>query len=79
MIDVLKIKSIINDKERTYFYNIIWIIKEIDQYSRNNELMIMKYECTNENEFKILIRAIIIGFLMISDYSKIILEVNEYV
>lgn len=39
----------------------------------------VKYECTNENEFKILIRAIIIGFLMISDYSEIILGANEYV
>jgi hypothetical protein len=56
---------------------VIWIIKESEANYEDGEIMLlMKYECTNENEFKILIRCIIIGLLIICDNSEIILGVN---
>lgn len=55
-IDIVKTKSIVNDKgKRTYNYNIIWIIKDLgSEEDLNKEIMFLaKYECTNENEFKL--------------------------
>ncbi|PKY53048.1 hypothetical protein RhiirA4_471057 [Rhizophagus irregularis] len=52
-IDIVKTKSIVNDKG------------------------LAKYECTNENEFKIILRSIIIGLLIFCNNSEIILGVNE--
>uniref|UniRef100_U9SJC9 Uncharacterized protein n=2 Tax=Rhizophagus irregularis TaxID=588596 RepID=U9SJC9_RHIID len=56
-IDIVKTKSIVNDKgKRTYNYNIIWIIKDLgSEEDLNKEIMFLaKYECVNENIKKLL-------------------------
>ncbi|GET57754.1 hypothetical protein GLOIN_2v1771092 [Rhizophagus irregularis DAOM 181602=DAOM 197198] len=40
-------------------------------------MLLAKHECTNENEFKILLRSIIIGLLIFCENSEIILGINE--
>jgi hypothetical protein len=77
----IKTKSAVNKEEkRTYNYNVIWIINEIENNFLANEVMLLaQYESTNENEFKILIRSVIIGLLIICEKSEVILRINEYV
>ncbi|CAB4413144.1 unnamed protein product [Rhizophagus irregularis] len=80
-IDTIKTKSAVNKEgKRTYNYNVIWIINEIENNFLANEVMLLaQYESTNENEFKILIRSVIIGLLIICEKSEVILGINEYV
>ncbi|POG75249.1 uncharacterized protein OCT59_001404 [Rhizophagus irregularis] len=40
-------------------------------------MLLAKYECTNENEFKILLRSLIIGLIIVSERSDLILGINE--
>ncbi|PKY56492.1 hypothetical protein RhiirA4_476823 [Rhizophagus irregularis] len=78
MIDLKKIKSSINSiGKRVYWYNIIWILKEDDIYKKDEILMSASYEVCNENEFKILIRSIIIGLILINENSEVVLGLNE--
>ncbi|PKC55337.1 hypothetical protein RhiirA1_475782 [Rhizophagus irregularis] len=78
MIELKKIKSYINSKgKKTFWYNIIWILKEDNVNKEEEILMSASYEIHNENEFKILIRSIIIGLILINGNSEIILGINE--
>ncbi|CAB4424719.1 unnamed protein product [Rhizophagus irregularis] len=78
MIELKKIKSSINaNGKRAFWYNIIWILKEDNANKEEEILMSASYEICNENEFKILIRSIIIGLILINGNSEIILGINE--
>ncbi|PKY60175.1 hypothetical protein RhiirA4_430933 [Rhizophagus irregularis] len=78
MIDLKKIKSSTNDiGKRVFWYNIIWILKEDNINKEEEILMSASYEICNENEFKIFIRSIIIGLILINGNSEIILGINE--
>ncbi|RGB25789.1 hypothetical protein C1646_820816 [Rhizophagus diaphanus] len=56
----------------------ITLIKDYDNSLNTEEIMLSaSYECTNKNEFKILIMSIIIGLLIICKSSDIILGINE--
>ncbi|PKY49192.1 hypothetical protein RhiirA4_465060, partial [Rhizophagus irregularis] len=78
IIDLKKIKNSLNKAgKRTYWYNIIWILKE-ENIQKEEEIFISaSYEVCNENEFKILIRSIIIGLILINKNSEIILGINR--
>lgn len=78
-IDIEKIKSSLDKKgKRKYHYNILWNIKakEFDKYD-NDILLSASYESVNENEFKIIIRSLIVGLLMIGKRCKLILGIDE--
>ncbi|PKK67821.1 hypothetical protein RhiirC2_783026 [Rhizophagus irregularis] len=81
IIDVLKTKSRIDAKGmRCYEFNIIWNIvkgKNGNINERKEILLLAKHECTNENEFRIILRSLIIGIIIIEDKSEIILGINE--
>lgn len=82
LIDTIKHKWELNDKgKRVYRYNIIWKIKDLDlEEDVNDELIfLVNYVCNNENEFKIILRSIIVGILIINENSEVILGVNEKV
>lgn len=80
IIDAVKTKSEINKEgKRTYRYNIIWMIREIGDNLENEIMLLAQHECMNENEFKILIRSIIIGLLIINEKSDVILGINDKV
>ncbi|PKK61632.1 hypothetical protein RhiirC2_791518 [Rhizophagus irregularis] len=79
LIDVMKNKSGINEKgKRTYFYNIVWKIRNSNIESDREEIIFLaNHECSNENEFKIILRSIIVGLLILNKKSDIILGINE--
>ncbi|PKY55306.1 hypothetical protein RhiirA4_427411 [Rhizophagus irregularis] len=82
LIDVKKKKCEINSKgKRIYSYNVIWKIFESGIKSNTEEELIFlaNYGCNNENEFKIILRSIIVGILIISENSELILGINEKV
>ncbi|GBC14484.2 hypothetical protein GLOIN_2v1478197 [Rhizophagus irregularis DAOM 181602=DAOM 197198] len=80
MIELKKIKSHTNSKgKRAFWYNIIWILKENNVNKEEEILMSASYEIFNENEFKILIRSIIIGLILINSNSEIVLGINKNV
>ncbi|PKK58451.1 hypothetical protein RhiirC2_796271 [Rhizophagus irregularis] len=78
IIDLKKIKNDLNKYgKRTYFYNIVWILKENNVQKEEEILFSASYEVLNENEYKVLIRAIIIGLILINQNSKIVLGINK--
>ncbi|PKK64638.1 hypothetical protein RhiirC2_787214 [Rhizophagus irregularis] len=81
IIDTTKTKSTINKKgKRIYNFNTIWKIKEYSNEKEENivDLMFLaKQECINENEFKIILRNMIVSLMIFSNNSEIILENNE--
>ncbi|CAB5362275.1 unnamed protein product [Rhizophagus irregularis] len=78
IIDLKKIKNDLNKHgKRTYFYNIVWILKENNVQKEEEIFFSASYEVLNENEYKILIRAIIIGLILINQNSKIVLGINK--
>ncbi|PKY25506.1 hypothetical protein RhiirB3_388813 [Rhizophagus irregularis] len=81
LIDMMKNKSGINEKgKRTYFYNIVWKIRNSNIESDREEIIFLaNHECSNENEFKIILRSIIVGLLILNKKSDIILGINEKV
>ncbi|PKK61970.1 hypothetical protein RhiirC2_760141 [Rhizophagus irregularis] len=52
---------------------------EIGDNLENEIMLLAQHECMNENEFKILIRSIIIGLLIINEKSDVILGINDKV
>ncbi|POG62436.1 hypothetical protein GLOIN_2v1846470 [Rhizophagus irregularis DAOM 181602=DAOM 197198] len=82
LIDTNKKKWEINNKgKRVYRYNVIWKIFELNYEEKESEELILlaSYECNDENEFKIILRCIIIGIMIISENSELILGINEKV
>ncbi|PKB99447.1 hypothetical protein RhiirA5_429683 [Rhizophagus irregularis] len=83
IIDTTKTKSTINKKnKRIYNFNTIWKIKEYSNEKEENivDLMFLtKQECINENEFKIILRNMIVSLMIFSNNSEIILGINEKV
>ncbi|PKY43933.1 hypothetical protein RhiirA4_458056 [Rhizophagus irregularis] len=80
MIDLKKVKNSLNKAgKRTYFYNIIWILKENTIKNEKEIFISASYEVCNENEFKILIRSLIIGLMLINKNSEIILGINDVI
>ncbi|PKC16835.1 hypothetical protein RhiirA5_347197 [Rhizophagus irregularis] len=55
------------------------MIREIGDNLENEIMLLAQHECMNENEFKILIRSIIIGLLIINEKSDVILGINDKV
>lgn len=56
------------------------MINKIKNNIAQDELIILvKYECTNENEFRSLIKCLIIGLLIVCKKSDILLGINKYV
>ncbi|PKB94412.1 hypothetical protein RhiirA5_438841 [Rhizophagus irregularis] len=79
-ININKKKWDINGEgKRTYSYNVIWKIFVLDTKGNINEELIFlaNHECNNENEFKLILRSIIVGILLISENSELILGINE--
>ncbi|EXX73798.1 hypothetical protein GLOIN_2v1771092 [Rhizophagus irregularis DAOM 181602=DAOM 197198] len=82
LIDIKKKKWDINvEGKRIYSYNVIWKIFVLDTKGNTNEELIFlaNHECNNENEFKLILRSIIVGILLISENSEVILGINEKV
>ncbi|PKY52519.1 hypothetical protein RhiirA4_496862 [Rhizophagus irregularis] len=82
LININKKKCEINDKgKRIYHYNVIWKIFELEteRDSKEELIFLANHECNNENEFKIILRSIIMGILIISENSELILGINEKV
>lgn len=68
IIDCIKVKSkITNNGKRNFEYIVMWLIRENEyKVEHNNELRFsVKYNSINENEYKILIRSLIIGILLL--------------
>lgn len=81
IIEVLKNKLKIDDKgKRTNIYNIVWKIRNYNIENNDDELFFMaNYESVVENEFKIILRSIILGLMIIAEKSKLILGLNDKV
>uniref|UniRef100_U9T174 Endonuclease/exonuclease/phosphatase domain-containing protein n=1 Tax=Rhizophagus irregularis (strain DAOM 181602 / DAOM 197198 / MUCL 43194) TaxID=747089 RepID=U9T174_RHIID len=56
-----------------------WDINDDDYKGNTNEELIFlaNHECNNENEFKVILRSIILGILLIRENSELILGINE--
>ncbi|PKK58872.1 hypothetical protein RhiirC2_795638 [Rhizophagus irregularis] len=81
IIEVKKNKTKIDDKgKRKYYYNIIWKIRNDNVNNNNDELQIIaKHESIYDNEYKIILRSIILGLLIIAENSELILGINDRV
>ncbi|EXX74870.1 hypothetical protein GLOIN_2v1824527 [Rhizophagus irregularis DAOM 181602=DAOM 197198] len=81
IIEVKKNKTKIDDKgKRKYYYNIIWKIRNDNVNNNNDELQIIaKHESFYDNEYKIILRSIILGLLIIAENSELILGINDRV
>ncbi|PKC56954.1 hypothetical protein RhiirA1_473237 [Rhizophagus irregularis] len=83
IIDTLKIKLKLDEKgKKIYSFKIIWLIYEEkdNTIDENSELMLLAtYDGNNENEFKIILRSLVLGFLIIENNSKIVLGINKNV
>ncbi|CAB4418823.1 unnamed protein product [Rhizophagus irregularis] len=81
VLQVIKTKSTIDNKgTRRYGYKVIWKILEEKNREINEKSEIMflaNYEGINENEFKVILRSIILSLLIISEKSDIVLGINE--
>uniref|UniRef100_U9V813 Uncharacterized protein n=1 Tax=Rhizophagus irregularis (strain DAOM 181602 / DAOM 197198 / MUCL 43194) TaxID=747089 RepID=U9V813_RHIID len=54
-----------------------WILKENNVQKEEEICFSASYEVLNKNEYKVLIRAIIIGLILINQNSKIVLGINK--
>ncbi|GBC47807.2 hypothetical protein GLOIN_2v29323 [Rhizophagus irregularis DAOM 181602=DAOM 197198] len=82
LINTNKKKWEINNKgKRVYRYNVVWKIFELNYEGKESEevILLASYECNYENEFKIILRCIILGIMIISENSELILGINEKV
>ncbi|RGB33433.1 hypothetical protein C1646_761733 [Rhizophagus diaphanus] len=78
ILDIKKIKINYNNitKTKNYQYNIIWILKERNNY-KDELLLRASHESTIENEYKILLKSLIIILLIINEKSDIILGISK--
>ncbi|CAB4439657.1 unnamed protein product [Rhizophagus irregularis] len=83
IIEVIKTKSIVDEKGiRRYGYKVIWkIIEERngELYEKSEIMFIAKYEGINENEFKVILRSLILVLLILAEKSEIVLGINEHI
>ncbi|PKC12753.1 hypothetical protein RhiirA5_372843 [Rhizophagus irregularis] len=81
IIKVSKNKSIVDDKgKRSSLYSIAWKIRNFNINNSDDEIFFMaKYESVVENEFKIILRSLILGLMIITENSEIILGLNDNV
>ncbi|PKY31997.1 hypothetical protein RhiirB3_449892 [Rhizophagus irregularis] len=78
LIEVKKNKSKINKiGKRVYLYNIVWKIRKSKIENSSEEIFMMaKHESVYENEFKIILRSLILGILIIPENCELILGLN---
>ncbi|PKC09158.1 hypothetical protein RhiirA5_375674 [Rhizophagus irregularis] len=82
-IDTKKIKPKVDESgKKIYGFKIMWKILEEKNniIEENSEITLLaKHDGNNENEFKIILRSLIIGLLIIENDSEIVLGINENV
>uniref|UniRef100_U9UA15 Reverse transcriptase domain-containing protein n=2 Tax=Rhizophagus irregularis TaxID=588596 RepID=U9UA15_RHIID len=82
-IDTKKIKPKVDERgKKIYGFKIMWKILEEKNniIEENSEITLLaKHDGNNENEFKIILRSLIIGLLIIENDSEIVLGINENV
>lgn len=80
IIDCLKIKGIVSIEGRKEFdYLITWIIRSKEENKKNEIRISAKMLMHNENEYKVLLRSLIIGLVLIENNSDVFLEINKNV
>lgn len=56
-----------------------WVIRDSDFIGKNGTRFSAKFEVTKENEFKILLRCLLIGIILIEKGSDVLLGIDEKV
>ncbi|PKY32153.1 hypothetical protein RhiirB3_450143 [Rhizophagus irregularis] len=60
-------------------YLVSWVIRDSDFIGKNGTRFSAKFEVTKEDEFKILLRCLLIGIILIENYSDVLLGIDEKV
>ncbi|CAG8649539.1 957_t:CDS:2 [Rhizophagus irregularis] len=60
-------------------YLVSWVIRDSDFIGKNGTRFSAKFEVTKENEFKILLRCLLIGIILIEKGSDVLLGIDEKV